>query len=325
MHRLSAQLMKKVFSTADIRPAERFDGWHDAVCRYVIDYDARPDCRSSFEATLHEAFLEELALFSVEASPLTLAHTERHISTSGDDFLVCRQLTGVLRLEQDDRKVALGAGDMTLIDPRSCYTGRRGERASTLILKIPRRRLEARVGRTTDMTMRILSAAEGENGLVSEFIGLLPEHAERLGKTAGLVAEQTLDLLAVALTKTTGLSRAQLSSARFVVLMQLRTAIEKRLSDPALNPSTVAAAAGVSVRYANAVLADEQTSIARLIRTLRLERCRQALGDPGQAHRTVSEIAYSWGFSDMTHFARRFKSAFGVLPSEYRRSLIRPS
>jgi AraC family transcriptional regulator, positive regulator of tynA and feaB len=316
--------MKKVFSTADARPADRFYSWHEVACRYLIDHDARPDCQLSFEAALSQASLEELALFCVETSPLTVVHGERHIATSDDDLLVCRQLTGVLRLEQGDRKVALGAGDMTLVDPRFCYTGRRCEGARTLVLKIPRRRLEARVGRTGEMTMRTLRVAEGENGLVSEFIALLPAHAERLGKTAGLVAEQTLDLLAVALTRVLDLSKAQLSSARFVVLMQLRSAIDKRLSDPALNPSTVAAAAGVSVRYANAVLADEQTSIARLIRTLRLERCRQGLGDPAQAHRSVSDIAYSWGFCDMTHFARRFKAAFGMLPSEYRRSQVQP-
>ena len=44
---------------------------------------------------------------------------------------------------------------------------------------------------------------------------------------------------------------------------------------------------------------------------------RKALEDPLQAHRSVSEIAYGWGFSDMTHFGRRFKQAYGVLPSVY--------
>jgi error-prone DNA polymerase len=37
----------------------------------------------------------------------------------------------------------------------------------------------------------------------------------------------------------------------------------------------------------------------RLIQARRLARCRYALEDPNQAHRTVSEIAYGWGFSDM--------------------------
>ena len=46
------------------------------------------------------------------------------------------------------------------------------------------------------------------------------------------------------------------------------------------------------------------------------------LGQSGlQQHRTVSEIAYGWGFSAMTHFGRAFKRAYGVLPSEYRRNV----
>ena len=100
-------------------------------------------------------------------------------------------------------------------------------------------------------------------------------------------------------------------------------AIETRLSDPALDGEAVAAAAGVSVRYANSVLAEEGTSIARYIQKRRLERCRRALEDPQQAHRSLSEIAYGWGFSEMTHFGRSFRKAYGMLPSVYRK-LARP-
>jgi AraC-like DNA-binding protein len=78
-------------------------------------------------------------------------------------------------------------------------------------------------------------------------------------------------------------------------------AIEARLTDPALDAGAVATAAGISVRYVNAVLAREGTSIVRLIQARRLARCRKALEDPLQSHRTLSEIAYGWGFSDMTH------------------------
>jgi AraC-like DNA-binding protein len=106
--------------------------------------------------------------------------------------------------------------------------------------------------------------------------------------------------------------------------MNVRAAIEARLTDPMLDASAVAAAAGISVRYANAVLAREGTSIMRLILARRLARCQEALRDPSQAHRTLSEIAYGWGFSDMTHFSRRFRAAYGVLPSEDR-SLAHPS
>ncbi len=37
-----------------------------------------------------------------------------------------------------------------------------------------------------------------------------------------------------------------------------------------------------------------------------------------QSHRTISEIAYAWGFADQSHFARRFREAFGMTPRDYR-------
>jgi AraC family transcriptional activator of tynA and feaB len=109
------------------------------------------------------------------------------------------------------------------------------------------------------------------------------------------------------------------SSARLLVRTKLHAAIEARLSEPGLDVAAIARAAGVSVRYANVVLGAENTSLRRLIQMRRLERCRTALADPAEAHRAVSEIAYGWGFFDMTHFGRRFRAAYGLLPSEFRR------
>jgi AraC family transcriptional activator of tynA and feaB len=62
----------------------------------------------------------------------------------------------------------------------------------------------------------------------------------------------------------------------------------------------------------------------RLVLAMRLTRCRQALEDPLQDNRTVSEIAYGWGFSDMAHFGRRFKAMYDVSPRDYRKSANGP-
>jgi len=115
-------------------------------------------------------------------------------------------------------------------------------------------------------------------------------------------------------------SKRNISSVRTASILKLRAVIESLLSNSALDAATVAAAAGISVRYANALLQEDDTSIMRLIQARRLARCRAALEDPLQNRRTVSEIAYGWGFSDMTHFGRIFKAAYGMLPSDYRRT-----
>ena len=144
---------------------------------------------------------------------------------------------------------------------------------------------------------------------------MLPSHVGKMSHMAEEVLKhQTIDLIAVSLAKMIQSDTPRISSARGLVLLKVRAAIETRLSDPALDGEAVAAAAGVSVRYAYSVLADEGTSIARYIQERRLARCRRALEDPQQAHRSLSEIAYGWGFSDMTHFGRSFRKAYGMLP-----------
>jgi AraC-like DNA-binding protein len=149
----------------------------------------------------------------------------------------------------------------------------------------------------------------------------LSSHPGQLGGTAQqIVQSQLLDLLAMSIATLIG-QPPKGSTTTSLVSMRLHAAVETRLDDSALAPKTVAAIAGVSVRYANAVLSQQHLSLSRLILARRLERCRVAFEDPSQANRTVSEIGYSWGFTDMTHFGRAFRSRFGLLPSEYRAAL----
>jgi AraC-like DNA-binding protein len=53
-----------------------------------------------------------------------------------------------------------------------------------------------------------------------------------------------------------------------------------------------------------------------------LERCRRVLEDPTQSHRLIGEIAFSWGFSDLSHFVRRFRAAYAITPGDCRRGAL---
>ena len=55
-------------------------------------------------------------------------------------------------------------------------------------------------------------------------------------------------------------------------------------------------------------------SASDFIRTIRLKRAAQILGEPGIS---ISEAAYLSGFNHMSYFSKCFKDEFGVLPSDY--------
>jgi AraC family transcriptional activator of tynA and feaB len=228
----------------------------------------------------------------------------------------CLQLRGSLVIEQNDRSAVLEAGDMALIDPAAPYAGRFSSESNLLVFKTPRKALEARIGKARNMVAHVIKPSSGESQLLASYLTGLPNYLDQVSQEAvELVEDHLLDLIAVSVPHG---ATPKISSARSLTLLRLRTTIDSRLSDPALNPETAAKAAGISVRYANTLLSDEGLSIMRLIIERRLERCRAALDDPRQRHRTISEIAFAWGFSDMTHFGRRFKAAYGSLPSDYR-------
>jgi len=311
--------MKRIFSTDDVLPRDRFDCWHDVICKHVIPHESVPECRTTFAARVDTAVLADLALVSFDTGSLTAAHEKRHIGATADELILVRQTKGHMSLSQDNRIVSLAAGEMTLVDPRMIYTCRLTADSSLLVAKYPRRNLIERVGKIDRFIARKL-ADTGEAGLLSDYLRILPTHTEALGASAPHVSNQLLDLIAVAMWRAGGGEDVpHIGSSRVILGMQLRAAIERNLSDHTVTAESIAKLVGISLRYANAILNEDNASVGRLLQARRLEHCRRALADPLKVNRSISDIAYSFGFIDMTHFGRRFRQAFGLLPSDYRK------
>src|ERR1700716_2167276 len=136
--------MEKLFSTKDVQPRDRFAYWHEVACRKILKHDSQPQCRLKFRAALQTGMLADVELFLFQNSPMNVARDRRHIEQASDDgILICRQLRGALALEQNGREVLREPGDFTLIDPLLPHVGKFPCPSSMLVLKVPRRTVEA--------------------------------------------------------------------------------------------------------------------------------------------------------------------------------------
>lgn len=312
-----------IFSTEEVHPRDRINYWVDVATKNFVRHTFQSRAGHAFAGEIHAAALDRLTFARFRCDPCTVTRSAKEIARAdSDDILLCLQLAGIGHFTQDGREVTNEEGGLLLLDARRPFSIALPEGADSITFKIPRDALTARLGRLTDLTCREISANAPVGGLASGFLSMLPSRADDIGKAAASkLTEQALDLVALAFAAESGRYGTGLSTARSHTLFRLKSVIEANLRDLGFKPAAAAAEAGISVRYANALLSKEDSSVERYILRRRLERCRRTFEDPSQSHRMIGEIAYSWGFSDLSHFARRFRAEYGCAPGDYRRRM----
>jgi AraC-like DNA-binding protein len=92
----------------------------------------------------------------------------------------------------------------------------------------------------------------------------------------------------------------------------------QHLHEADLSPQRVADRLGMSVRTLHWRFKQAGQTFGRWLRENRLDGCAVALRDPHQRTVNVSNIAYSWGFNDLSHFNKAFRARFNMTPREWR-------
>lgn len=246
-------------------------------------------------------------------------HTQKHLRlTSPDDLLVCLHNAELSIVEQDDREARIGMGDIVLIDPARPYSAHFRSNSKLLVFKVPRAFLAGRAAPLGVRTAIPIRPTAGAAGFISHMLSAIPQHVSRLDSNARtIIQSHVLDLIGIAFAQLSPGGHAPQS--RWLGVARLRSEVNARIADPGLSAARVAAGANMSIRHANALLAHEGTSLARLITDLQLARVEAALNDATMANLSIKEIASRWGLSDMTHFGRIFKKRFGSSPRDYRK------
>jgi AraC-like DNA-binding protein len=168
----------------------------------------------------------------------------------------------------------------------------------------------------------------------SPLYDLVRGHIAQLDQIAGLVSGMARTMIGAA---TTELIRALIASAAHDDVHQpeamadslstrIAMYVQRHLTDPNLSPARIAHEHNISVRHLYNTWFERDLSLAQWIMSERLEAARRELLRPGAQSQTIAAIARRCGFTDATHFSRRFRDAYGMSPREWRQlNAERPS
>jgi AraC-like DNA-binding protein len=314
--------MPALFTTEDAPTHRRLALWQDIVCDVFVQLDCKSDLGSAFHGSITSSQLGRAKCSDVSSSRQRVLRTPSRISRASEDYILFalgrRGTGGVL---QDGRETVIRPGEFAFYDTTRPYELRFDDDFTQTIFQVPREMLHRRFAGTQNLTATAFTPDRPVERLAYQFIAGLSDVADRLDPDNAIrLADQATDLLAMAMSERLGGSALPSTTHRSALLYRLKAHVLAHLANPDLGLAETAAALGISPRYVNSLFADEQTSFQRFVLAQRLEHCQRDLASPAHAHRHVSEIAFAWGFNDLSHFGRVFREHYGQSPRDWRQS-----
>jgi AraC family transcriptional activator of tynA and feaB len=304
--------MVRSLNTSGLAPKKQIQCWSDALTDLCGKFDIDPLEASSFAGRINYTTVSKLKLCQIEASQHRLAHTASRTKPNAHPFVkILFQTYGTSYFEQDGRRMELMPGDCLAYDVSCPHTIVSPTLTRHEVVIVPKELLQERGFRSAKMSPCKLSARTGTGRIAHNFVHAAFDEANSLSPNNAIgVADALIDLLLLPLRQPEGMFDRVGPEAMYI---RAQFFIREHLRDPDLCIDQISAALNCTKRYLHMLFSERGTTISDYIRQARLQNCRQELET--QAGKTITDVAFSWGFSSSSHFSRVFRKHFGVVPS----------
>lgn len=308
----------EMVSTEQVAPKERIPYWKDMIWQLLGRLRSEARSEGEFRGRMVHCDAGDVKLCRLSATSHRVARTPDLIRQDDRGFLkVVFQLEGTTWFEQAGRKTLLQPGEWSIYDTMKAYTVSNNGDVEQMVLLAPREKILAAHLNPDELLVQRYDARNGIGRIAGELLHKAFEEIETCSaESAETIGDAVAQLLRQSLMERAG--KPTSLSLREALRDRIKTYIHRNLRDPDLSIDQIAAALRCSKRNLHKAFSNDGATISDTIWRLRLEHCRRDLASPACAWKSITEIAYSWGFSSATHFSKAFKEAYGTSPKLYR-------
>lgn len=311
-------------STDAFPEAMRLSAWREIYGRNVAQFEIEPlgDLPFHADVTFHQ--LADIGFAIGSRSDANYLMTPALAARSRDNVIFGAVLQGTGCISQFNREATISAGSAVLLsgnDP-SAFALRNNGRGLTLALPRdtfmpmianPNGAFAAAVPASTPALRHLLAYLEiVQAGFEPATIELQRAIAQHMIDLAVLALGATQEIAEIA-------SRRGLRAAR---VLAIRREIDRCFADPDFSLSALASRLGITPRYVQSLLAENDTSFIDEVIQRRLKRAHQMLSSPLHAGKTIIDLADHCGFASVSNFHRMFRRVFGATPSDVRKQAL---
>ncbi|MDI2036466.1 helix-turn-helix domain-containing protein [Paenarthrobacter nitroguajacolicus] len=312
--------MARIVRTSSIPARNRVAFWTESVSEAFVSLECKAGAgHEDIQGELSVQSLASLDLARVRASAQAVHRTSANIRSSQEDFyLVGVQTQGSCVVTQAGRSAVIADGAFALYDTSRPYSLELTDRFEQLVLRLPRAAFETHLPGAEGLTAQAVIASPGAARILVNTVKMLADDIEFLTPAAALAVSHGLEHLIVAgLRGLTSDAADDSSTLRKEIIQRY---IMDNLRDDSLSIANISQQLHLSPSSIHRSFALQGQTVMGWVWRQRLEGIRRELL-AGSHKGTLSQLAYSWGFSDSAHFSRAFRRQYGQAPSSLQRPL----
>ena len=304
------------FQAPESFEAQWLEWYRDEFVRAILKIDLEIDPAVPLHLEGAARVLPDLTVYSCGSSSMNWLATKDLV----DALLLTVSLEGdiAFRLDGDALRLSPGMAMFGAARPGTALDFR--DHGQILGLRLSPRLLAPLVPNVNDLSWAPIRADSQALRLLLAYARMLDaEETIETPEARHLVAMHVHDLAALALGAS-GDAR-QVATARGVRagrLAAIKNDILANLTDPRLSVAAVAGRQGLTPRYVHMLFEGEGVTFTGYVVAERLARACRMLADHRFAARSISAIALSVGFGDLSYFNRCFRRRYGMTPSDMR-------
>lgn len=309
------------WSSEGVPARERHAAWAQTLSDFFLPWTVTSRPTDTVLAHVRQRHLDDCRYIQCMSGPISGERTYGEIGrTRGDYFSLLYVVSGMEVLKLEGREIVLPRDHFILWDSERRMEFTVLQPLEKVTLVVPERQMRALLPNAQDYVGVPVANTGGMGRLFTDHLRALRREIWQMrGSDLARLRSPTLDLLVRAYASVPCRLRP---SARAETLRRVREFMSAHLGDSDLTPLKAARANRISIRYLHLLFADESTTAAGWIREQRIARCKQDLANAQLANRSITQIAYDWGFNDVGHFGKVFRRSVGMSPGSFRRQSL---
>jgi len=299
------------------------DKWNDVLTKTFCPMSCLSlsnNNSGTFSGEVSSRPFNRASLSQVSSGPIIVNRSKQDISRVSDEYYLIKfQMEGQGIVRHRNKEAKLGLGDFVLCSSIEPYELQFATNYKQTVFSIPQKILQEMFHSPDDYLGIRMGHEVPTHGILSQFVYSITQRMDLLEPdTLQSMEANLLNLLITSLKAEQKVKLKTVETTPELHLQQIKRFIGLHIKDYRLSVDFIAQAENISKRYLHMLFKNLNVSVSRYIQQLRLEGCYKDLTNAEFNQIATSDIALDWGFGDVSHFYRCFKSQYLLTPRQIR-------